>query len=99
MAEIIDAVLGVGESSSDFLVNGYCDIVVSGLTAGAVKMQYMLSKTTALPVPTWTDFPDGSFTTDVFNTVFISADDVRVKMVGVANNAGVYVRITKHLVH
>ncbi len=33
----VDAVLGVGESSPSMLLVGNCDLVISGLTGGAVK--------------------------------------------------------------
>ena len=91
----MDAVLGVGETSPEIHVTGYCDIVIQGLTAGAVKLQYLLNKTTALPAPAWTDFPDGSFSTNTFNTIFMSQHGVYFKFVGVGNNAGVYVKIAR----
>jgi len=93
----MDAVLGVGDTSPEFHVVGYCDLVIQGLTSGAVKLQYLLDKTTALPSPAWTDFPDGSFSTNIFNTVFLSQHGVYMRFVGVANNAGTYVKIAWHL--
>lgn len=97
MTTNVDAVLGIGESSPDFLLTGNCDIIVQGLTAGAVKLQYRLTPTAALPAPAWADFPDGNFTADTYQTIFISEHGVNFKLVGVANNAGVYVRMAKFM--
>ena len=97
MATNIDAVLGVNGISPSFLLVGNCDVIVSGLTAGAVKLQYRLSPTVALPAPAWTDFPDGSFSANVYQTIFISDHGVIFRLVGVANNAGVYVRMAKFM--
>ena len=91
----MDDVLGVDATSPEIHVTGYCDIVIQGLTSGSVKLQYLLNKTTALPSPVWTDFPDGSFSTDLFNTIFLSSHGVYFKWVGVGNNAGVYVKIAR----
>ena len=91
----MDDVLGIGATSPEIHVTGYCDIVIQGLTSGSVKLQYLLSKTTELPAPVWTDFPDGSFTTDTFSTMFMSAVGVYFRFVGVTNNAGVYVKIAR----
>ena len=93
----VDSVLGVGESSPSMLLVGNCDVVVSGLSAGAVKLQYLLTPTTALPSPAWTDFPDGSFTEDIYKTIFVSEHGVQFRFTGVANNAGVYVRLARYL--
>jgi len=93
--DYIDAVLAANASSGEIHVTGYCDIVVQGLTSGSVKLQYLLNKTTALPAPAWTDFPDGSFSTNLFSTIFLSSHGVYFKWVGVSNNAGVYVKIAR----
>ena len=90
---IVDAVLGVNASSPSFLAVGYCDVVVQGLSAGAVKLQYMLKPTTALPAPAWVDFPDGSFAADTYTTLFFSEHGVNLRMTGVSNNDTVYVRM------
>jgi len=93
--DYIDVVLGANESSNKFHVTGYCDVIISGLTSGAVKLQYLLHPTVALPVPAWTDFPDGSFSTNLFSTIFLSSHGVYFRWVGVSNNAGVYVKIAR----
>jgi len=97
MAINIDAVLAAGEESVPFMVVGNCDILVSGLTAGSVALQYKLTPTTALPDPQWTLFPEGTFTTDIYKTVFISEHGVLCKLVGQGNNAGTYVRLSRYL--
>jgi hypothetical protein len=97
MAHNVDAVLGVDESSPAFLVVGNCDVVVQGLTSGAVKLQYKLTKTAALPSPAWTDMPDSTFTVDTYKTIFISEHGVTCRLTGASNNAGVYVRLAKFL--
>ena len=93
----VDKVIGVGEASPEFLVVGYCDILASGITTGAIKLQYKLPPSTELPAPAWTDFPDGSYTADFYKTVFLSEHGVIMRLLGVANNAGVYVRIARYL--
>jgi hypothetical protein len=90
---LVDAVLDVDESSPSFLAVGYCDIVVQGLSAGSVKLQYKLKPTTALPAPAWVDFPDGSFSADTYTTVFFSEHGVNLRLTGVGNNDTVYVRL------
>jgi len=97
MATNVDAVLGIGGTSPAFLLVGNCDVVVQGLTTGAVKLQYRLSPTVALPVPEWKDFPDGSFIVDTYQTIFISDHGVIFRLLGVGNNAGVYVRMAKFM--
>ena len=96
-SRIVDAVLDVDESSSSFLAVGYCDVVVQGLSAGTVKIQYLLKPTTALPSPAWADFPDGSFTADVYTTLFFSEHGVKLRMTGDGNNDGVYVRMASYV--
>jgi len=93
--DYIDVVLGANESSDKFHVTGYCDVIISGLTSGAVKLQYLLHPTAALPIPAWTDFPEGSFSENTFKTIYLCSHGVYFKFVGVANNAGVYVKIAR----
>lgn len=93
----VDTIIGVGEASTSMVIVGNCDLVISGLSAGAVKLQYKLPKTAVLTVPAWTDFPDGSFTEDVYKTIFISEHGVEMRCLGVANNAGVYIRFARYL--
>lgn len=93
----VDDVLGVGDSSPSMLLVGKCDLIISGLSSGAVKLQYLLTPTTALAAPAWTDFPDGSFTEDIYKTIFVSEHGVQFRFTGVANNAGVYVRLARYL--
>lgn len=94
---MVEASLGVGESSAGFLIVGQCDVLVEGLTAGAVKLQYKLPPSTLKAAPAWTDFPDESYTTDVYKTVFISEHGVQLRLTGVANNAATYVRLGRYL--
>lgn len=91
-----DSILGTNGASSPFLAVGYCDICIQGLTSGAVKLQYLLPPTMLLPTPTWADFPDGSYTEDTFETIFISQHGVHVRFLGVSNNGSVYVKIARH---
>ncbi len=94
---IVDKLLGAGESTDGILMVGYCDFLISGLSSGAVKLQYLLKPTAVLIAPTWTDFPDMSFTADVYKTVFISEHGTLLRLTGVANNAGVYCRLSRFL--
>jgi len=93
----VDKILGVNESSPSFLIVGNCDIVVSGLSAGAVKLQYKLPPTAVLTEPAWTDFPNKSFTADTYSSIFVSEHGVQMRLTGVSNNAGVYVRLARYL--
>lgn len=94
---MVEASLGVGESSPGFLIVSNCDILVEGLTAGAVKLQYKLPPSTLKAAPAWTDFPDESYAVDVYKSVFISEHGVELRLTGVANNDGVYVRLGRYL--
>jgi len=94
---MVETLLGVGEASSEFLIVGNCDVLVENLTAGSVKLQYKLPPSTLKAVPAWTDFPDGLFTTATYKTVFISEHGVTMRVLGVANNADVYVRLSRYL--
>jgi hypothetical protein len=87
----LKATLGAGESSRYFLVNGNCDILISGLTAGSVKLEALFQGEVA-PI----DLPGGSFNADIFETIFISEDQVRLRFTGVGNNAGVVVRFGRY---
>lgn len=87
-----EATLGADETSGTFLIIGNCDIWVSGLTSGTVKLQLLFPRKT-----TWLDVPDGTYTDDTMKTIFISEDGVRCRLVGVSNNAGVYVRMGRFL--
>lgn len=91
----MDVVLGANGESPEIHVTGYCDIVIQGWTSGSVKLQYLLDKTVAMPEPVWTDFPDGSFSENTFKTIYLCSHGVYFKFVGVANNAGVYVKIAR----
>lgn len=97
MSKYVDGVLGVGGSTEGMVVIGQCDVSVQGLTTGAVKLMYKPGRTTALPTPVYVDFPDGSFTSDTYVTIFMSDDQTHFKLVGVGNNAGVYVKISRSL--
>lgn len=95
MATISEKVLGVGESSDPFVISGSCDLLVEGLTAGSVKLQYLIPASAIWLTPTWVDFPDQSYTADVYKTVFMADDQVSLRLTGVANNAGVRVRFSR----
>lgn len=95
MSEYTDKVIEANGSTSAFLVRGDCDIIVTGLTAGLVKLQFKLPKTAELITPTWIDFPGGTFNTNVAKTIFMAGDQVKFKLVGVGNNAGVYCKISR----
>lgn len=92
MANAVDATLGAGESTGAFLVIGMCDLWISGLTSGSVKLQLQFPGDSS-----WRDVPDGSFTTDTYKTIFISEHGVKCRLTGVSNNAGVYARLGKFL--
>jgi len=97
MSIYVDEVIGVGGETAPFIAKGMCDIIIQGLSAGAVKLQYMVRPTAAMPSPTWNDIPDGSFTADTMQTLFLSSSFIKVKLLGVANNANVYCRIDREV--
>jgi hypothetical protein len=98
MAHAVEAILGVDESCAQFLITGKCDILVEGLTSGAVQLQYKLPKSTVKTAPAWTAWPGtgGTFTADAYKTVFLSEHGVLCRLTGVSNNNGVYVRIGRY---
>lgn len=92
----IEATLATGDASPEFLVVGNCDILIEGLSAGSVKLQYKLPPSTIKPTPAWTDFPGGEFTVDTYKSVFISEHGVTMRFLGVGNDS-CYVRIARYL--
>lgn len=94
MNKIIDGVLGVGEETDSIKLIGKADLVISGLTAGSVKLQYKLRPTDNLTSPAWTDYPNGSYTADTFTSIEVNDHGTEFKLVGVTNNAGVYARLS-----
>lgn len=94
-----DKTLTAGGETPAFTIIGNCDILIKGLTAGSVKLQYLLPPSTENPSPTWEDWPssDGEFTEDGWSTVFLSESNIRFKLVGSSNNAGAYVRFGRFL--
>lgn len=92
-----DKLLGVGEECDEIIVIGQCDIVIHGLTSGSVKLQYKLTDSDEIPDNNFWDHPIGVFSGDVFKTIFVSSIGVKCKLVGVGNNSGTYVRISRHL--
>ena len=97
MSVYVDEVIGVNGETAPFVAKGMCDVIVQGLSSGAVKLQYMVRPTVAMPSPTWKDFPDGSFAADTMQTLFLSSSFIKVKLVGVSNNANVYCRIDREV--
>lgn len=93
----MDVVLTTGATSPEFLAVGNCDLLIQGLAAGTIKLQYKLPVTVALPVPAWVDFPDGSFTTNIFQTIFFSEHGIKLRFVGVGNTNTSYVKISRFL--
>lgn len=92
MSDFVDATLGLNEETAAFMLVGHCDIWISGLTSGDVKLQVLFPNEVA-----YRDVPSGSFSADTFKNFFISEHGVKAKLVGVSNNAGVYVRMGRFL--
>ena len=95
---VVDANLGATDSTDAIVINGQCDVLIQGLTGGSVKLQYRLGPTDVLTAPAWQDFPGGSFSEDVYKTVFISEDQVWLRLTGVSAAGTPYVRLARHLV-
>jgi len=68
-----------GETSAISLI-GRCDILIEGLTAGTVSLQY-ISPNTKLFV----DMPRASYTTDTYTAVFFSTNR-KCRLKGTDNN-------------
>jgi hypothetical protein len=84
------AELATDGESDEILLELDCDIWIIGLTSGAVKIQVKFPGE-----PSFRDAPSGSYTADVMKTIYQAEHGVRYKMVGVGNNAGVYIRMAK----
>jgi hypothetical protein len=92
MANYMEDTLATGATSAEFMLIGNCDIWVSGLLAGSVKLQLRFPLSS-----TWRDVPDGSYTVDTMKTIFISESGVIFRLVGSGNTAGVYVRLARYI--
>lgn len=87
MSKLVDTIGGV-ESTDWFIIQGTCDLFVSGLTSGSVKLQILFQGETVEK-----DWPEGEFADNVYKTLFISEEQAKVRVIGVSCNAGVYVRL------
>jgi len=85
----VGGVLAAGGVTSDISLVGNCDILIEGLTAGSISLQYR-SPNTKLFV----DMPDGSYTSDTYATVFFSRE-MECRLKGTGNNATVYVELSR----
>jgi hypothetical protein len=92
MGNYVEATIGGVEESGEFVAVGNCDVWVSGLTSGSVKLQVKFPNSS-----TWRDVPEEEYTADIFKTLFISEHGARFKLVGVSANSGVYIRMAKGL--
>ncbi len=90
---MVEGTIGVGGESEELLIVGNCDIWVSELTSGTVKLQIKFPGAGQ----GWRDVPEEEYTTGTFKTIFISEHGVYGKLLGVANNAGTYVRLARFL--
>jgi hypothetical protein len=94
----VEGVIDAGESTAGgFIISGNCDVVVEGLTAGSIKLQYKLRPSPLNASPDWKDFPDGSFTEDTFKTLYISSAGVYGRLTSDGGNDGVYVKISREV--
>lgn len=94
----VEGVIDAGESTRDgFIASGNCDIIVEGLTTGTIKLQYKLRPSTLNPTPDWKDIPDGSFTSDTFQTLYISSTGVYCRLTSDGGNDNVYVKIAREV--
>jgi len=95
--KFIDYLLGAGETGAPLTTSGdFISLYIVGLTAGTVKLQVRFQKSEIEDPTTWRDFPEGNFSSDVAKTIDIPNDDaVSFRVVGVGNNAGIYVRVSE----
>lgn len=84
--------LATGGTSEEFLVVGQCDIWVSNLTGGSVKLQIKFPDESS-----FRDVPGESYAANIYKTIFISEHGVAVRLVGVGNSADTYVRLARFL--
>lgn len=80
--------LSVDGSTDEFLVSGQCDILIKGLITGYIQLKAKFPNWDF-----WVDLPDSQFSVDVFKTIYMAEDQVRMKLVGSGNNADVVVRL------
>lgn len=97
MSVYVDKVIAAGEETDPLVAKGMCDIIIQGLSSGAVQLQYKVRPTDEMPSPTWELVPNGEFTSDTMETLFVSSSFIKIKLKGVLNNAGVYCRIDREV--
>ena len=93
MSDFIEATISSTiTETEEFTIVGNCDIWVSGLTSGSVKLQIKF------PLQgNWRDVPDEEYTEDTFKTIFISEAGVKGKLVGTDASTGTYMRFARHM--
>lgn len=94
----VEGVLDAGESTQEgFIISGNCDVIVEGLTAGSIKLQYKLRPSPLNASPAWADFPDGEFSADTFKSLYISSSGVYGRLTSSGGNDGVYVKLAREV--
>jgi hypothetical protein len=87
-----DTITGV-EASDELLLVGNCDVWISGITGGSVKLQLKFPGAGQ----TWRDVPDEEYTADTWKTIFISEHGVFFRLLGVSATGSVYTRLARFL--
>jgi len=87
-----DNYLATDGTGDKFPAIGACEFIIQGLTSGYVKIQYLVPKTNLLTEPEWADYPGLIFIADTYRKISLSEEGVYFRVVGVGNNANVYVR-------
>lgn len=82
--------LGVNEEGDALILEGESDLWIIGLTSGTIQLQVKFPGEAA-----YKNAPEGTFTADVMKTIGQGEHGVWYKLIGVSNNAGVYVRLAK----
>ena len=92
MSDFMEDIIGGVEESEEFTLTGNCDIWVSGITSGSVKLQIKFKGSSI-----WRDVPYEEYDEDTFKTIFVSESGVKGRLVGVSVNTGVYVRLARFM--
>lgn len=84
----VEATLGVDESTDEIVLEGNCDVWISNLSSGTVKLQLRFPRSS-----TWRDAAE--YSADAYKTIYVGESGIRFRLLGVSNNADVYARLAR----
>lgn len=99
MSDFREATAGLSDDNltyitetKEFTIIGYCDVWVSELTSGSVKLQIKFPGQ-----GNWRNVPGEEYTEDTFKTIFVSEAGVKGKLVSSSYEIGAYMRLARHM--